>query len=142
MVDKLNIKSFKDVKEANDIIASVELEATKRKKMIDDAMKDLESQKNKISEYNQKLQEYDILCEEYKKLYHKYKNVDKNFKKYLETTKAIYKEIDKLKDTTIEVTKESAFLRNILTTIVNKVGIDIVAKAGNIDEEELKTYLN
>ena len=124
------------------IINNFEVEANKRKKMIEDAMRDLESQRFKMKEYSQKLQEYDILCEEYKKLYHKYKTVDKNFKKYLTTTKSIYEEIDKLKDTAIDVTKENQELRNILTTLVRKVGIDIVAQAANKKESELKKYLD
>lgn len=124
------------------IITNFEIEANKRKKMIEDAMRDLESQRFKMKEYSQKLQEYDILCEEYKKLYHKYKTVDKNFKKYLTTTKSIYEEIDKLKDTAIDVTKENQELRNILTTLVRKVGIDIVAQAANKKESELKKYLD
>lgn len=127
---------------AKDIISNFEVEAFKRKKMIEDAMKDLESQKSKIGEYHQKLQEYDILCEEYKKLYRKYKTVDKEFKRYLATTKAIYHEIDKLKDTTINMTKENQELRTILNTLVKKVGIDIVAQAANLEEDELKLYLD
>ena len=129
-------------KEDFDIITNFEVEANKRKKMIEDAMRDLESQRFKMKEYSQKIQEYDILCEEYKKLYHKYKTVDKNFKKYLTTTKSIYEEIDKLKDTAIDVTKENQELRNILTTLVRKVGIDIVAQAANKKESELKKYLD
>ncbi len=129
-------------KEDFDIITNFEVEANKRKKMIEDAMRDLESQRFKMKEYSQKIQEYDILCEEYKKLYHKYKTVDKNFKKYLTTTKSIYGEIDKIKDTAIDVTEENQELRNILTTLVKKVGIDIVAQAANKKESDLKKYLN